>query len=909
MNKRLKALISVVVVLAFVASAIFVATAAAQNAGKKGKGKKRQAAAQQQGQQPRKKKKQQPATQPSDRVYGVRMTEDEGYHTAPAAAETANGVTHLVWIQYVEGAGDTIATRSHVRGPGKTHGTGIQTLSSKPGQFIRPVLAASGDELACFWTETAENNRSCIWTSRFTGGKWTAAERLLPNESHSHQNPEVAGTAGGKFAVVYQIHNGKDYDLRLQQWDGKQWTSPVAVSEGPANDWDPVVTFDAKKRIQLAWSEFSEGDYDVIWRREENADGGKFTEPKRISARGEYDMHPWLAPAQDGSVWVSWDVVRLKNHGYSGGSTITGANKQRQAKDDSKDEGAGNHWSGVAVRVIDDKDTVRVPGDPRGEIVAPQGYVLAHRSLGKIAVNSNGEPWVVYRALMKPIAGWSPSVRDGYLWELIARPFRDGKWGDAVVFDGSDGYLEEPALAVSDKTGITVAFTSEHRHAQVRNVEYVTKKPGAPAIDAFKDAGPANPAATKMAIEKAYDHHHDFDGLIGWHGDVYLAQLPQSLSEDVKVASLPEEAKPQDRSVDPRQKREAGRHEVQAKDGEYKLLWGDLHRHSNVSRCSVGNEPNPEDLYRYGMDINLYDFFGLSDHAEYTTDYYWWRQQKVADLFHIPGVLSVLYNVEWSMQFPQGHTNTIFATRHNYKMNAKTGATNTLLGGWEFLRRGGFKAITIPHTPADPGMGTTWPNYDPQYERLCEIFQACRGSYEYDGCPRQHVNATNKKGFYWLALEKGYRLGIVCSSDHGYGCAYACVYAKDNTRDSVWQALYDRRTYGSTTYGLVMDVRTADGHWMGEEFTSADAPEISAYIRGTAKIRSIDVIGGSKILHTVGGLEKPIGQNEYRLKWSDPEWSHKTGEQWYYVRVIQEDDEMAWSSPMWVTPTRTASAK
>ena len=42
--------------------------------------------------------------------------------------------------------------------------------------------------------------------------------------------------------------------------------------------------------------------------------------------------------------------MQLKNHGYSGGSTITGANKQRnKARDDSKDEGAGNHWSGVAA--------------------------------------------------------------------------------------------------------------------------------------------------------------------------------------------------------------------------------------------------------------------------------------------------------------------------------------------------------------------------------------------------------------------------------------------------------------------------------------------------------------------------------------------------------------------------------
>src|SRR4029450_2297216 len=132
----------------------------------------------------------------------------------------------------------------------------------------------------------------------------------------------------------------------------------------------------------------------------------------------------------------------------------------------------------------------------------------------------------------------------GDLWCCIARPCGDGKWGDAIVFDSSDGYLEEPALAVSEKTGIHVAFTSEHRHAQVRNVSYLTKKPDAPPIDAFKDAGPSHPGATRPRPPQA------FAGLAGWPGDVSPAQLPQSLSPDVKVASLPEETKPQDRAVD-----------------------------------------------------------------------------------------------------------------------------------------------------------------------------------------------------------------------------------------------------------------------------------------------------------------------------------------------------------------------
>ena len=829
--------------------------------------------------------RQQPSTAPSDRVFGARLTSTEGYHAAPAAAETADGTVYVAWVMYVEGQGDMVAVRGQFRSPQRSRATPTQILTPKPGQYIRPVIAATaaGEQLVCLWTETAESNRAAIWFSHFRDGKWSKAARLLPDEQKAHQNPEVTARSDGTIAAVYQVHNGKDYDIHLARFADGKWGEGKSISNGETNDWDAVAVFDAKGKLHVAWSAHAGGDYDVMHLRPDDANA----KPRRISARGEYDMHPWLAAAPDGSVWLSWDVVRIKNHGYSGGTTITGANK----------EGEANHWSGIEVRVLDG-DTVRIPGKPRQQIVAPQGYSLAHRALGKIAVSANGEPWMVYRALMKPIAPWSPNVRDGYLWEVMARPFRDGAWQAPKVFNDSDGYLEEPAV-VSSKSGVKVAYTSEHRHSSARDVTYVTKKENAPPLASGGGAG-----ATTQAIEAAYDHHKDFDGFMGWHGDVYLAPLPNLLPPALEQSSLPAEEKPADRKPDPRTAKAAGDHSVDVSGQTMQLLWGDLHRHSNVSRCSVGNEPNPEDLYRYGIDIDMYDFFGLSDHSEYSTDYYWWRQQKVADLYHIPGVLSILYNSEWSMQFPQGHTNTVFPTRHNVKIHGKQGATATLKGGWEMLARGGYKAITIPHTTADPGMGTTWPAYDPKYLRLVEIFQSCRGSYEHDGCPRQHANATNKEGFYWEALKKGYKAGIICSSDHGYGAAYACVYAPENTRDAVWQALYDRRTYGSTTYGLVLEVRTSDGHWMGEEWSSSDAPELNIYVRGSAPIRSVEIIGRTKVLHAEGSAKKPLDAAEHRIKWSDPEWSKQTGEQWYYVRVIQADDEMAWSSPVWVTPRR-----
>ena len=146
-------------------------------------------------------------------------------------------------------------------------------------------------------------------------------------------------------------------------------------------------------------------------------------------------------------------------------------------------------------------------------------------------------------------------------------------------------------------------------------------------------------------------------------------------------------------------------------------------------------------------------------------------------------------------------------------------------------------------------------------------------------------------------------MGVIASSDHGYGVAYACVYAPENTREAIWQAIYDRRCYGSTAYGLVLEMKSGD-HFMGEEWASKEAPTLEVFVRGAAPIRSVEILGRSKVLHAEGGVDKPLNANEHRIRWTDPDWDSQTAEQWYYIRVIQSDDEMAWSSPVWVKPAR-----
>lgn len=824
---------------------------------------------------------------PLHEVAAIKMTGGAGYDSQPSMVKLNDSDSYVAFIRYTADAKDDIVVTHHKSGRPMDRFVSSQVISGKPGQFIRPVLAVSGDTVWCFWTTTQESQLASIWFSKLTGDNWSAPERLLPQLSSAHQNPEAAGTADGKLAVAYQVHQADGYDINVVQFGNGAWTAAQGVSQKQMDDWDPVVTYDKSGNLHVAWSAFDKGDYD-IYVTGSTANGGNFAAPRRISARGSYDMHPWLAAAPDGKIWLSYDSVQIPRHGSSGGSTITGANLPKGGKADDAPHGGTARASGIEVRVLDG-DKVLVPGNPSEEIIAPVGYKISHRALGKIVVGTDGVPWLVYRALVQPSPVWEPGVNIGYYWQLLARPYKNGSWRDAVSFLESDGYLEEPSVFAAPEM-VHVAYSSEHRRSTVRSVEYMTKHANAHVAE-----------STTRPLTNLYNHHHDFDGFLGWDGDVYLARLGKL--EDTTPApedQMRVEDKPADSEVDTRLTRETGRHKVDVGGETYNLYWGDTHRHSNVSRCSVGTEPSPDDLYRYGIDINLYDFVALSDHAEHTTDYYWWKQQKTADLYHVPFFHSVLYNYEWSMGFPDGHHNAIFATRDNIKINGKLGAASTMAGGWEILAAGGYKAITAPHTSADPGMGTDWRSHDDRFQRVCEIFQSCRGSYEYDGCPRQHVNARNKAGFYWKGLEKGYKMGIICSSDHGYGCAYACVYSTTNTREAVWQSMWDRRCYGSTAYGLVMDVRSGE-HWMGEEFKSSAAPKIDVYVRGSAPIRQIDIMGRSKILHTQGSVDAPLNTKEVKLSWSDPEWDTLSGEQWYYVRAIQTDDEIAWASPMWVT--------
>jgi hypothetical protein len=190
--------------------------------------------------------------------------------------------------------------------------------------------------------------------------------------------------------------------------------------------------------------------------------------------------------------------------------------------------------------------------------------------------------------------------------------------------------------------------------------------------------------------------------------------------------------------------------------------------------------------------------------------------------------------------------------------------------------------------------------------------------------PNSGVNAL---GFVQRGLAMGWRVGFVAAGDdhHGhpsdmtirhkssgdYPGGFTAVYARENTREAIFRALYDRRCYGTTGARVVADF-SVSGHPMGSEVSLSEHPglagerRIEVSVHGTAKIKTIEIVRNNADVHTV----RPEG-TDCEFAWKDTE---PLGEvnlppakytavpfTFYYVRVTQEDDQIAWLSPVWIS--------
>ena len=343
---------------------------------------------------------------------------------------------------------------------------------------------------------------------------------------------------------------------------------------------------------------------------------------------------------------------------------------------------------------------------------------------------------------------------------------------------------------------------------------------------------------------------------------------------------------------------------IQSAGATYRIYRGDMHRHTDVSQ-DFKYDGSLLEVYRYALDAAGFDYIVPTDHqAGYDQEFTWWQNQKLVDLFQVRGAFSPLYGYERSLAYPNGHRNVVFDHRGVRTLpippeerDGKTGAQKL----YAYLKQN--RGISMPHSSATD-QGTDWRDNDPEVEPLMEIFQGYRNSYEYEGAPRSatELNPSAQKsgwrpaGFWWNALAKGYKLGVQSSSDHwSTHISYACIVAADFTRAGPARGpAPPPRVRGDGQHrARFPGARGGREYIMGDAFAAAAAPLFVLKSVGTGAIKQVDLIKDQHFIYTA----RP-GTKETSFEFTDR--ASAAGESWYYVRVLQEDGQMAWSSPIWV---------
>jgi hypothetical protein len=343
-----------------------------------------------------------------------------------------------------------------------------------------------------------------------------------------------------------------------------------------------------------------------------------------------------------------------------------------------------------------------------------------------------------------------------------------------------------------------------------------------------------------------------------------------------------------------------------------RLLRGEFHRHTEIS-SDGGGDGLLMDMWRYGIDAAGLDWIGNGDHDNGGgREYSWWITQKTTDLFQVPGAFTPVYSYERSCGYPDGHRNVVFAQRGVRTLPRLQGGRGEAMDDkpadasrphspdtqmlYEYLRR--FDGICASHT-SGTDMGTDWRDNDAKVEPIVEIYQGCRQNYEMPGAPRSNtadhsLGGWRPFGFVSLALKKGYRLGFQASSDHvSTHISYCNVWAAEPTRESILSAMKARHIYGATD-NIIADVRCGE-HFMGDEVTTNARPKLAVHLVGTEPFAKVHVIKDGNYVHSI----EPNRQ-DVRFEWTD--FDAKPGQtSYYYVRGEQNDGELVWVSPLWIT--------
>ncbi len=768
---------------------------------------------------------------------------DEGFNDEPALARAADGSIYVAWNSYRDGADSLQVARYRPQGKGFAPLGRWQVLGGPATYVLGGRAVPAGQQVAVVYA--AEKDKKWDVYAVFCGSDGPGQSIPLTSDTAADINP-AAGWHQGALWVAWETNRSGTHQVMVAPLREGKLGEPVAVSTTRGAGCQPAPP------------------------------PGPTSDPGRLATCPTEcsSYNPTIAILESGAVCVAWHSFRENNYdiylrrrdaegvwGPETRLTLAATIDRHPLLAARGDELWLVYENAQVVRyhigATNFRRLIVAKVDPQG-LMTPKDFrkspLWGRCEAASAALDSTGRLWLAFLQPRLPRAGWDTFITcyDGSRWQTPA---------PVSLQKGMD---RRPGLAL-DGDRLIVASQADDMPNSWSDVDHTSEA----------------------------------------KSNILLASLPMPPSTEAAAMRLEPLVEPED-AFEPAEIRVARGEDTPTPKISYqgstlKLFYGDLHHHSDISVCNRCGDQSVEEGYQHMRDISRLDFACATDHCYNINPYLWSYLGKLARVNDDGRFLTFLAE-EWTSSFEEysaehpygfyGHRNLIFGDTYFPRWwNSRNRQTPAQV--WEELRKMNADFIHIPHQLADTGnVPTDWNIHDEKAQPVAEIFQT-RGSYEYHGAPRQAGRATPPGYFIQDAWARGIVIGVIASPDHGGGYGKACVFAPDLTRRSILDALRARHCYGTTAAKIFLDVRV-NGRLMGEKIAEPAAGPVTVQIvaRCPGEIDRVEVCRNNRFVYT----KRPQGR-EAELTFVDRE--PLAGRSYYYVRVVQKDEEIAWSSPVW----------
>ncbi len=705
------------------------------------------------------------------------------------------------------------------------------------------------------------NDEWSLMASKISNGE--VEDSFIPFETTGRPYALSAVKCEDFSFIVWEERIGKKTKIKISKIINSDFEEPVEITNGTFNAYDPVCCVGNDGKIYVAFCAFEHGNYRI---KIAEVNQQKLSIEKIFDVSNQIDscVYPSICSRKNGGVWFSYtcfdtpvqdDATYLKHLRFQA---------QRRFF-----QTRGTIFSGALIKektyaVVAPKDGKSFCGNVANMTVF--GTTGAGRS--QIIEDEAGRVHIIFRhySAAQPIdydycnkelkPPKSPALRS----EKNNHPnisiitLNDKQW-DSPICLISRAHVDLPVSVACNGEKIKVAFTEESRTTG-----------GGIGAEWFDDQGQLGVGVIEVPILRKEKPNYELRP--------YAIHFLQGNSFE-----------------NPHFKNE--------KINEYINAIGQTHTHTNLSVCQREYDRDGHLNYRFTQDVQNSDFCGTTDHA-----YNMWHTEmlitrKLAEYYYFPGKFVSFPAYEWTGSLcgyhrggPWGHVNPLFLEEEGEldfftpsDQNCKGSTLDKLRKIYE-----GKKIIAPPHHVTDAQHPFNFDYFNSDFQPVIELFQDRRGSSEHPNAPGV-VNYLHKKDASWAVeqLKKGKIFGFIASADHS-GFARAGLLVKELTRSGLYEAFMARRTYATTGIGLLFSFSCNDFP-MGSELKTAVA-RFKIKITAPEKIHSIQILKQGEVEETLSVSAKTFSYD------FDVECEKAT--EFWYCRILFENGEIAWSSPIWI---------